>query len=235
MKESDLYPPVKALLEGLGYSVKAEIGDLDVAGTKGDLLVAVELKTSGSLRLLMQAASRITVSDSVYVAVPASCPTLAKDRRDFVRLLRMLGLGLIEVDVPGRRASVKVDPSEYRPRRRNGDRALLLREHSARAGDPNSGGSDRRRGLMTAYRQRALGIAAFLRDKGPSTAASAKAALGDARAWDVLYGNVYGWFERAGKGLYALSAKGAAEMGRWTAATPGGADPEGGDGCDEIR
>ena len=35
-KETDLYPPVKALLEGQGYEVKGEVGAADIVACRGD-------------------------------------------------------------------------------------------------------------------------------------------------------------------------------------------------------
>ncbi|MCJ7871929.1 hypothetical protein MUB49_05765 [Phaeobacter sp. J2-8] len=50
MKETALYPAVKALLVAQGYEVKAEIGAADVVAIKGDDdPVIVELKTGFAL------------------------------------------------------------------------------------------------------------------------------------------------------------------------------------------
>ena len=35
MKETDLYPPVKAFLEAQGYEVKGEVGDCDLVAVRG--------------------------------------------------------------------------------------------------------------------------------------------------------------------------------------------------------
>ena len=71
IQESDLYPPVKALLEGQGYEVKGEIGAADVVACRdAEEVVVVELKTGFSLSLFHQAIERQAVTDAVYVAVP---------------------------------------------------------------------------------------------------------------------------------------------------------------------
>ncbi|MDZ7794620.1 MAG: hypothetical protein U5P10_13290 [Spirochaetia bacterium] len=70
IKESDLFQPLKAYLEGQGYSVHAEVRNCDIVAQKGDELILVELKSSISLNLLIQAAERKEISDSVYIAVP---------------------------------------------------------------------------------------------------------------------------------------------------------------------
>jgi hypothetical protein len=72
-RETDLYLPVKNLLEGQGYEVKGEIGAADVVGVRGDEdPVVVELKTSFSLSLFHQAIERQAITDTVYIAVPRS-------------------------------------------------------------------------------------------------------------------------------------------------------------------
>ena len=50
MRETDLYPPVKAFLEAQGYTVKGEVEGCDVVALRGDEPpVVVELKTAFSL------------------------------------------------------------------------------------------------------------------------------------------------------------------------------------------
>ncbi len=41
IRETDLYAPVKLLLEGQGYEVKGEIGSADVVGVRGECDCAV--------------------------------------------------------------------------------------------------------------------------------------------------------------------------------------------------
>ena len=55
LRETDLYPPVKAFLEGQGYDVKGEVSDCAVVGVRDeDELVVVELKTAFNLPLILQ-------------------------------------------------------------------------------------------------------------------------------------------------------------------------------------
>ena len=73
MRETTLYEPIKRFLEKQGYEVKAEIGIADVFAVRGDESpVVVELKTGFSLSLFHQATERQTITDVVYIAVPAS-------------------------------------------------------------------------------------------------------------------------------------------------------------------
>ena len=99
LRESDLYEPVKRLLEAQGYEVKGEVGAADMVAVRGDEdPVVVELKCGFSLALLHQAVERQRITDAVYVAVPrgqgrAFAAALKKNKA----LCRRLGLGLITV------------------------------------------------------------------------------------------------------------------------------------------
>src|SRR5262245_6229850 len=216
MKESDLYLPIKRFLQSQGYEVKGEIRDCDVFAKRGvEEPVIVELKLSLNLDVMLQAVDRLAVTPNVYIGVPNRCPTLRTRRRQLHKLLRMLGLGLLTVGPVGDNASVAVllDPREYRPRKSKRRQDRLLGEFVKRVGDPNLGGTKGR--LMTAYRQTALQIACFLRDSGPTKAAYVARAVGAPNARDFLYRDVYGWFERHGLGIYALSPRGQRETTLW--------------------
>lgn len=54
---------------------------------------------------------------------------------------------------------VLVDSGDYRPRKSKIRQERLLGEFVKRVGDPILGGPEKQRGLVTAYRQRALAIA----------------------------------------------------------------------------
>ncbi len=115
MSEADLYLPVKRFLESQGYEVKGEVEDCDVAAVRGDEeLVVVELKLSLNLELLLQAVERLAVTSRVYVGVPVGNYNLRRRRRQTVKLLRMLGLGLLVIDPEVERHGVDVvlDPGE---------------------------------------------------------------------------------------------------------------------------
>jgi hypothetical protein len=65
---------------------------------------------------------------------------------------------------------------------------------------------------MTAYRQQALACAAKLAE-GPKRPRDLKSAAPD--AGKILLGNVYGWFDRAERGVYALTEAGRKALERW--------------------
>ena len=196
-----MYGPVKAVLEARGYVVKGEIVGCDVVAVRGtEPPVVVELKRKFGLDLVLQGIDRLALTVSVYLAI-GSWP-----RRPAVvrKLCRRLGLGLIVV--AGDRADVVLDPAPFKPRKSRGRTARLLDEHRRRIGDPTSGGSVRRP-IMTAYRQEALRCAAGLA-AGPTSPRAIRAGGDVPHAGRILQENVYGWFERVERGIYALSPRG---------------------------
>ncbi|WP_415184778.1 DUF2161 domain-containing phosphodiesterase [Phaeovulum sp.] len=214
MRETDLYPPVKAYLEGQGYTVKAEIGDCDVLARRGDEPpVVVELKLSFSLALVMQGVARQTLFDTVYLAVPVSSAKGWKLRyADIIRLCRRLGLGLLAVRTGAEpHVEAHLDPAPYAPRQNTKRAGRLLREFDRRVGDPNQGGMTRQF-RMTAYRQDALRCAHHLCVHGPTQAAILARATGVARAAPLMRADHYGWFDRPARGIYALTPKGHAAL-----------------------
>ncbi len=212
-RETDLYEPVKALLEAQGYEVKAEIGAADVVAVRGEEApVIVELKLGFSLSLFHQAVDRQAVSDAVYIAVPrGSGRTFGAALASNVRLCRRLGLGLITVRLADGLVEIHVDPAPWRPRPSARRRDRLLREFARRVGDPNQGGSTRR-GLVTAYRQDALRCLRHLHANGPTKAADVARLAQVERARRLMADDHYGWFERVARGVYALTPKGAAAL-----------------------
>jgi len=169
--ESDLYAPVKALLEGQGYVVKGEVRGCDVVAVRGaEPPVIVELKRAFGLGLVLQGIDRLAVSDRVYLAV-GQWPKRMKNVR---KLCRRLGLGLMVV--AGARADIVLDPVPYRPRLDTRKAGRLLGEHQRRVGDPNRGGSTTKVPMMTAYRQEALRCAELLASNGPMKLAALRAA-----------------------------------------------------------
>lgn len=212
LPETSLYAPVKAFLEGQGYQVKGEIGRCDVVARRGDEpTVVVELKTAMNLELLMQGVERFSISEQVYLAVPAPRTSSPVFDRRFHKLLRRLGLGLLLVQgINGRRQTVDaiLDPLPYRPRANKRRAQRLLGEFQRRAGDPNPGGSSTRVKLVTAYRQEALRVASVLAARGPQKPVSLRVDAEAPNAPRILLRDVYGWFERVERGIYTLTPAG---------------------------
>jgi hypothetical protein len=201
--ESDLYRPVKSLLEGQGYVVKGEVRGCDVVAVRGgEPPVVVELKRTFGLALLLQGVDRLSLTDLVYLAV-GQWPRRMKDVR---KLCRRLGLGFIVVS--GDKADIVLDPVPYKPRQNKRKAGRMLGEHARRVGDPNLGGQAMRAPLMTAYRQQALRCAELLAANGPMKVSALRAACDAPKAASILQADVYGWFERVERGIYAITPKG---------------------------
>jgi hypothetical protein len=207
--ETDLYDPIKRLLEGQGYEVKGEVGAADVVACReAHPPVIVELKTSFSLSLFHQAIERLRITDLVYIAVPHKPGTrFAASVSNNLALCRRLGLGLITVDLRKGRTNVLLDPGAYLPRKSAVKNGRLLLEFSRRVGDPNPGGATRK-GLVTAYRQDALRCLSFLQANGPTKASEISHHASVEKARQIMADDHYGWFERVRIGVYALTPQG---------------------------
>jgi hypothetical protein len=225
--EAALYGPVKRFLERLGYEVKGEVRGCDLVARRGDEPpVIVELKLRFSLALVLQGIDRLALSERVYVAVPRPpsrrTRAIAPDAPGVRRMCRRLGLGLILVG----RDSVAVveEPVPYRPRPAPQRTARLIAEFERRQGDMNVGGRNRAP-IVTAYRQDALRCAGALAAHGPMHLRELRAATGVAEAAPILQRNVYGWFARQSRGVYALADAGHDALGTFAAAVAVLADP----------
>lgn len=96
MKETELYEPVKQLLqESLGCStVYGEICGYDVVGFRGPADVIVEMKTTLNFKVIEQAYGALQTGHFIYIAVPA-----VKSSHHFIyhQFLKPYGIGLIYV------------------------------------------------------------------------------------------------------------------------------------------
>lgn len=220
--ESELYLPVKTYLESLGYEAKGEVCGCDVVALRdGDpvRVVIAELKLGFNLELVLQAVERSTACDELWLAIPLSRRGRGREGDARVRkLCRMIGVGLLTVSPTGL-CEVVVAPEPWTPRRNLKKRSRLVAEHRKRRGDTAVGGSTRQP-ILTAYRQQALGVAGLLAG-APSRPRDLKAQFPDAPK--ILQGNVYGWFERVERGIYALTDAGRAALDRWPAVNATGA------------
>jgi hypothetical protein len=218
MPETLLYPVVKRFLEAAGFQVKGEVNGCDVVAVRDGpvqdgqklKLVIVEMKLGFSLDLVLQATDRMRAADEVWLAVPATRRGRDRDPRVH-RLCRLIGFGLMAVNIERDRIEVLATPEPYKPRPDQRRRARLLSERARRSGDPSPGGSTRQP-VMTAYRQQALACAALLRS-GCDRPRDLRAVAPDAGR--ILLRNVYGWFERTRRGVYRLTALGEVALQRW--------------------
>lgn len=219
--ETTLYLPIKRFLEGAGYSVKGEIGGCDLLALSDDeppMVVICELKLAFNLELVLQAVDRANAGDEVWIAARVSAKGKGRESdRRFRDLCRRLGFGMLAVADSGT-VEVIVAASAAMPRKNLKKRARLIKEHHRRKGDPTLGGSTRAP-IMTAYRQQALACAAALQ-LGQLRPRDLRDAAPDAAK--ILQGNVYGWFERVERGVYALTDLGVEALRRWPQAPVSG-------------
>src|SRR5262245_47905509 len=222
--ESSLYLPVKRFLERLGFDVKGEVCGCDLVALREGEPVAVvigELKLTFTLDLVLQAVDRTAACDEIWLAVRASRRGRGRENDARVKkLCRFLGFGLLAVTAAGR-VDVIVEPVPWRPRRNAQRRSTIVAEHRKRQGDPVAGGVTRQP-IMTAYRQQALACAAAL-SIGAGRLGALKVGVPDAPK--ILQRNVYGWFVRVERGVYALTEVGRAALVRWQAHLPSARSP----------
>jgi len=213
MREVALYQPVKDLLLSLGYEVKAEVAHIDVVAKKGAGWVVVELKTSFTLKLLLQATQRQKLTEKVFVAIPA--PTgkqrFSKAFKEYEHLLKRLELGLILVhfkETP--LAELIFEPKEYSRNlimsRNKKKSAAAFREAEDRLNDYNIGGTNGK--IFTVYREKALLIASYLNENGEMRVKELSEATGFEKTQSLLRNNYYGWFEKSARGVYKLTEAG---------------------------
>jgi len=215
--ETELYPPIKALLETQGFSVGGEVKGCDLLATRNDELVIVELKRAFNLELILQGIQRQSVTDRVYLAIEA--PRRMRRRRwgKIMKLCRLLGLGLLAVRFSDRpHVDVLLDPGPYKPRLDLQNRRLLLNEFLERSADCNVGGCVGRP-IMTAYREKALRIASHLKRHGPARPCEVAEAAQTNKAGSILLKNFYGWFARIDRGVYQLTPLGCQALDRYAA------------------
>ncbi|WP_319560475.1 DUF2161 domain-containing phosphodiesterase [Marispirochaeta sp.] len=220
-KETALYPPVKAYLEELGYTVRGEAAGLDVAAVikngAGEELIAVELKNTLSIKLLAQAVERQDSADGVYLALPAEGSSFPQKLRPYLKLIRRLGLGLLLVRFMSRRIRVDpvIHPGKGSIRRNKRRRAAILREVRGRSGDHTPGGT--RGKVVTAYREEALLIAVLLKKHEELSPAACIKLGGPQKAGRMLQDNHYNWFQRVRHGVYSLSGEGETGLKEYAA------------------
>ncbi|WP_069202455.1 DUF2161 family putative PD-(D/E)XK-type phosphodiesterase [Paenibacillus sp. D9] len=222
-EEAELYGPVKAYYEKLGYEVKGEVLHCDLVAIRpdgGETLI-VELKKTFTLALLLQGLQRMRIADGVVLAVERNRSKRGAVNQRFgelAELCRMLGMGLLTVTFYKTKAPVLemlCEPGDAPMRGRRPSREKrLLQEFRERSGDYNVGGSGRASGrvMMTAYREKALRLAWGLKAGGPLSPARLRDLTGVARAGELLRSNYYGWFAKIERGVYQLLPAGEAAL-----------------------
>lgn len=216
-QETDLYQPIKDHLIQLGFEVKGEIKNCDIVAKKEELVVIIELKLSLNITLLLQAVDRFTLADIVYIAIPKQCTLYKKQSKQVKKLIKLLGIGLIIVDIQPTKQYVEVvfDPQDYTPRKNKRKQGALLKEFNQRIGDTQKGGSTRSKAGLTAYRQRSIRVAEYLLKHPTAKGADVRKAIDEPEATRFLNNDYYGWFDKVERGVYQLSEKGKIELKDW--------------------
>lgn len=212
--ESDLYLPICHFLEEAGWKVQAEVKHCDIAAEKDGVLLVVELKKAFGLKLVYQAMDRQSISDDVYVAIPRPQKgQREKSWKDMLRLLRRLGIGLMTValDSPIQTVEVILLPGENTARKNNKKRSMLQKELQNRHVSANIGGITRHK-IMTAYREKSLELCCILEQKQTVSYDFLRQLGLDEKYMSILRNNVYHWYQRVQRGVYALSSEGSAAL-----------------------
>lgn len=208
-KETQLYEPVKKLLEQNGYTVKAEVKDCDIAAFKGDDLLVVEMKRQFNLKVVYQAMERRSLTNKVYIAVPRPKRYMDKNVRMMLKMLKELGIGLIAVGVEGAPIAEFIsDPSNSFIKKINKQKKQnLVAEAEGRKIDVNVGGSTRTR-IITAYTEASVLALCHMEVYETLKVSDIKKFGYTDKIKNAFNSNAYGWFEKVGRGIYAMSEKG---------------------------
>jgi len=210
--ETDLYQPVKDLLEINDFYVDGEVNSCDVVGIKDEALVIVELKLNISLKLILQAINRQKLTDEVYIAVPSS--KITRKTKDILLLLKRLGIGLISVSLMSSKpnAQVILEPKLFdikKSQQRSKKKRIKLEEEiKGRIKNTNIGGTSKRK-ILTMYKEMSLYIVCCLELNGPLSPKELKKIGADEKKTNsILINNYHYWFRRIRKGVYEITNEG---------------------------
>lgn len=224
--ETELYAPLKVFFENRGYIIKSEVRHCDLVGFRpgSDQPLIVEIKKTFNLPLLLQGLERQKLSSEVYLAVERNrAKKGAHNQRwsDITVLCRRLGLGLITitqyktkppfVEILSMPGGLEYGGIMGMPKPGKKRTARLAQEFHERSGDYNVGGSHGAK-LVTAYREKALRVAATLQDGAVRAPREVRDASGVGNAAAILQRNYYGWFRRVARGRYGLSPEGERDL-----------------------
>ena len=210
MKETDLYYPVKELLESLGYSVISEVKSIDVVGSKESDFIFFELKTSLTMKLLLQGIERQKLGDNVYLAIPKpiSKKRFARDVKQKETLVKKLNLGLIYINISAKKqyAEIVFPPTIMKMNKNTRMLNSIKKEISNRSDDNNVGGTNKE--IITAYKEYSLKLAKILSKQDKMNTREIRTLSQIPNSTTIMYNNFYGWFNRVDRGYYSLNQSG---------------------------
>lgn len=209
LKESDLYEPIKAFFIENGYRVNGEVKSIDMVVNKDDELIAVELKTTFNLKLILQAVDRQKMIESVYVAI-FKPKTINRRYKEVVHLIKRLELGLITVNMlkSGTRVVIEHHPLGVNRKTNHKKRKLIIKEIKNRSGVVDNVGGTTGIKQVTVYRESSIAIAVAMSNYEHASPKTIKTITKLNNTGQILYQNHYGWFDRIGQGKYSLTSKG---------------------------
>lgn len=208
MAEKDLFAPIKAYFEGYGYVCDGEVNDIDLYMEKDGAGVAVELKQTLDFKAIQQAALRQKYVDTVFIGIFRPKNEASHSFKDRVYLLKRLGVGLILVTKSTGTIEIVNEPvvselSAFQSNNKTKKKALST-EFQRRKIKANVGGVTRTK-LITGYRQDALLVLHALCALGGSgSTKEVRTCCHIEKTASILRDNYYGWFEKKGRGLYAV-------------------------------
>ncbi|MCL2361256.1 MAG: DUF2161 family putative PD-(D/E)XK-type phosphodiesterase [Defluviitaleaceae bacterium] len=208
-KETDLYNPIRDMLQDQGFTVRGEVKGCDIAAVKDDQLWIVEMKLSANLKLIFQAMERQTATDWVFVAVPRPRKARGGSFMKLQRLLKKLQIGLISValDSPAKHAEIILFPSGKADKTTKKS-AIIRKEIAGRTTDTTGGSKGT---VNTAYRERAVRIACLLEAHGDLSAKELTQIHGcEKDTYSILRVNYYNWYKQVARGRFGLSTDGHA-------------------------
>jgi hypothetical protein len=206
-KETDLYEPIRRLLDGQGFTVRGEVKGCDIAAVKGEALWIVEMKLTANLKLVFQAMERQAATDWVFVAVPRPKKVRDKHFTQFSKMVKKLNLGLITVALDSHQRFAEIIHFPVGKDVKSNKKAVRVKREIAGRSVDTKGGTQEK--VNTAYRERCVKIAAILETHAPLNAPALIREHGcEKDTAIILKTNFYGWYEKVGRGTYALSAKG---------------------------
>ncbi len=211
-KEEDMYKYIEQYFKKLEYAVDGEVEDCDVVCVKGDELVIIEMKKNFSTKLLFQALSRQKITSQVYIAIPKPKKYTLKKRNEILSLCKRLGVGVILINMKNNedRCKIILEPIEISIINKK-KKEKVLKEFKGRNINMNKGGTNKK--INTAFREKSVKIACALELVGESGAKDLiKFYECDEGTYNILYRNVYKWFDKASHGKYKLNDYGLKEL-----------------------
>ena len=195
-KETDLYLPVKKYLEDNGYTVRGEVKNCDIVAIRDNEVIALEMKKSFNLELVLQCVDRQRKVDTVYLVIPRPNDYNKRAKWNLNNhLIRRLELGMLFV-APSGHVDVVIQPATFdrdKSKKQNiKKRRALITEFQGRSFDGNIGGCTRKK-LMTAYREKCIEIGTImLKKKIVSPAMLVELGCDKKKTGSILLKNFYG-------------------------------------------